>query len=674
MSTPFGRYLLENRIAAGGMGEVYLARMAGAGGFEKRVVIKRVLPHLSESKEFVDRFLDEGRLVVQLNHSNIAQILDMGEVDGQYFMAIEYVDGLDLRSMIRQLRERKTPCPVEVALHVIGEVAKGLHYAHTRTNQSGKSLGIIHRDVSPSNVVISRSGEVKLLDFGIAMAHERRVESVSGALHGKFVYMSPEQAAGRPLDPRSDLFSLGVVLYELLAGVRPFEGESDLRTLELIREAKLKPITSYRSDLPDAVVAIVLRLLDPNPERRFRTGDELHRAILGYFLEARVVVSHGDLTALTRPLLASKTPVPLSLDDALNHELNALLDSGGPRRGSSPASTRVGAVPETVDIVRPTTATTGRTLEADAPVPRSSRNRILIASVVLLVTVLVAMNLTMLSKLGERDRESYVAPAIQPLATSPVPGSANAPMPTEPASRPTEPVISNRAPEASALDAVPDLPPVEARSAEARSAEARLAEARLVEARLVEARLAEARLVEARLVEVRLVEARLAEEMDGRRERAELFVPPEPEPRVVTIEVEPKEATLTARGASTTGTMRLKLKPNESVKVEASLAGWTTQSATATYRGKGTLKLQLLQFGTLQVRIFPASASIKIGNQSRKVGQGNVLSALLEPGEHRLVVQCDDCMPPRHEATFRIDAGKETTLSQIRLEKASPPP
>jgi serine/threonine protein kinase len=627
MSTPFGRYLLESRIAAGGMGEVYLARMAGAGGFEKRVVIKRVLPHLSESKEFVDRFLDEGRLVVQLNHSNIAQILDMGEVDGQYFMAIEYVDGLDLRSMIRQLRERKTPCPIEVALHVIGEVAKGLHYAHTRTSESGKSLGIIHRDVSPSNVVISRSGEVKLLDFGIAMAHERRVESVSGALHGKFVYMSPEQAAGRPLDPRSDLFSLGVVLYELLAGIRPFEGESDLRTLELIREAKHKPITVYRSDLPRAVVDIVERLLDPVPDRRFRSGDELHRAILGYFLEARVVVSHGDLTALTRPLLASKAPVPLTLDDALNHQFDALLGGGSPGRAGSSPATRVGAVPETVDIVRPTTATTGRTLEADAPVPRSSRNRILIASVVLLVTVLVAMNLTMLSKLDERDRESYVAPAILPLPASPVPGPALAPMPTDAVAQP--PVVA------------PDTTPVRPETA---------------------------------------LSARPFESTEDPRGqvRGEIEVasapPPEPEHRTVTVDVEPKEATLTARGKSEKESMRLKLKPGEAVEVSASLDGYASASTKVTFSGKSSVTLRLKQLGTLQVRIFPASASIKVDGRPRKVGQGNVLSTPLEPGQHDLVVQCDDCIPPRFETTFTIDAGKETKLSQIRLEKASPPP
>lgn len=627
MSTPFGRYLLESRIAAGGMGEVYLARMAGAGGFEKRVVIKRVLPHLSESKEFVDRFLDEGRLVVQLNHSNIAQILDMGEVDGQYFMAIEYVDGLDLRSMIRQLRERKTPCPVEVALHVIGEVAKGLHYAHTRTNESGKSLGIIHRDVSPSNVVISRSGEVKLLDFGIAMAHERRVESVSGALHGKFVYMSPEQAAGRPLDPRSDLFSLGVVLYELLAGVRPFEGESDLRTLELIREAKHKPITAYRSDLPAAVVDIVERLLDPVPDRRCRSGDELHRAILGYFLEARVVVSHGDLTALTRPLLASKTPVPLTLDDALNHQFDALLGAGSPGRvGSSPA-TRVGAVPETVDIVRPTTATTGRTLEADAPVPRSSRNRILIASVLLLVTVLVAMNLTMLSKLDERDRESYVAPAILPLPASPVPGPAQAPMPTDSVVRPS--VVGPETTPAS-----PETPGTGLPARPFESTETRFAERRSPDV-------------------------------------ASTTPPPEPEHRNVTVDVEPKEATLSARGKTEKASIRLKLKPGEAVEVSASLDGYASASTKVTFSSKSTVTLRLEQLGNMQVGVFPARATVSV--DGKRIGSGNnKYTASLKPGDHELVVECSDCIRTRHGATFAIKAGETTRVSTINLTEASP--
>ena len=288
------------------MGEVFLARMMGPAGFEKKVVIKRILPHLAESEEFVERFLDEGRLVVQLSHGNIAQVLDMGTVDGHYYLAMEYVDGLDLRVFLKRLKLRGRQMPIPEALFIAGEVAKGLAYAHSRVDEAGRNLGIIHRDVSPSNVMISREGEVKLLDFGIAKAATRMVHSVSGSLHGKFLYMSPEQASGRSLDRRSDIFSLGTCLYEMLTLRRPFEGESELRTLDLIRAGEYEPPSQIRPEVLPEVDRIVAQCLDIDPNRRYAAAGEVQRAILSHQVETRTVIVASALASSVSEIVGAR--------------------------------------------------------------------------------------------------------------------------------------------------------------------------------------------------------------------------------------------------------------------------------------------------------------------------------------------------------------------------------
>jgi serine/threonine protein kinase len=398
----FGRYTLEHRLARGGMGEVFSARMKGPAGFEKKVVIKRMLPHLAEAPEFVERFLDEGRLVVQLTHGNIAQVFDMGNVDGAYFLAMEYVEGTDLRRLLRHTRANEEQMPIPLVLHTIAQVAKGLEYAHTRTNDDDENLGIIHRDVSPSNVMLSRHGEVKLLDFGIAKATSRVMESISGSLHGKFLYMSPEQAAGRSLDHRSDLFSLGTCAYEALTNTRPFNGDSDLRILELVRKGEhLKP-TVIRPEIPTLVESIVERCLEVDPDKRFESANHLHRKILEALVELRVVVSSSDLADFVTPYLNMADAAPAGLDAAINQELDALLTSG-----AQPGQTQMASDPNSPLAFDETIANGGESLKgepapdtatsrsritplAENEVPRSSRNRILLASF-LLVSGIVAM-------------------------------------------------------------------------------------------------------------------------------------------------------------------------------------------------------------------------------------------------------------------------------------------
>ena len=219
-----GRYELLDRLGAGGMGEVFLARTTGTAGFEKQVVIKKILPHLANQEAFVRRFEAQGKLVVQLRHAGIAQVLDMGEDGGTIYLAMEYVEGRDLRELMRLSRGTGEDAPPELKVALLVQVLEALDHAHHCTDADGEPLGIIHRDVSPSNIMVSGAGQVKLLDFGIARAADRLGLSVSGSVQGKFGYMSPQQAAGGALDARSDQFSVGVVAWELFAGERPFDG------------------------------------------------------------------------------------------------------------------------------------------------------------------------------------------------------------------------------------------------------------------------------------------------------------------------------------------------------------------------------------------------------------------------------------------------------------------
>jgi tRNA A-37 threonylcarbamoyl transferase component Bud32 len=276
----FGRYRLERLLSRGGMGEIYLASMEGAAGFRKRVCIKKILPHLSREQEFVDRFVDEAHIVVQLTHGNIVPVLDMGDVGGEYFIAMEYIAGRDLRDIIKTYERRDERMPPPLAAWVVAEAARALSYAHKKTDEAGRPLHITHRDVSPSNVLVSREGVVKLTDFGIAKAVGKLGKSITGRLQGKFCYMSPEQARGESVGPPSDQFSLAALAYELFTGVRPFDEETDLATLEAVRRAEVEPPSADVPELPEGVDAALLQALARAPAERFRDVAELGQALL----------------------------------------------------------------------------------------------------------------------------------------------------------------------------------------------------------------------------------------------------------------------------------------------------------------------------------------------------------------------------------------------------------
>lgn len=335
-----GRYELLRRIAEGGMGEIYLARQRGAGGFEKNLIIKTILPHLAKEDEFVEKFLDEGRTVVQLVHGNIVPVFDMGQEAGEYYIAMEYIAGRDLRDIQKRLKLNSDTMPIDLALFIVGEFCKGLDYAHRKTNADGASLEIVHRDVSPSNILISGEGEVKLIDFGIARATSRLGKTVTGRIQGKFCYMSPEQAAGKALDGRSDLFSAGVVLYELLTGHRPFEGDSDLESLDLVRRCEYDPPSTFNHEIDQDIDDLVMKVLSKNPSDRFASVDDFQSALLpllyangrgpssknlGAYLTGLFPdgLEHGALRNArdSRPDLLG---AGMSLDDALAMQLDGL--------------------------------------------------------------------------------------------------------------------------------------------------------------------------------------------------------------------------------------------------------------------------------------------------------------------------------------------------------------
>ncbi|MDX9719605.1 MAG: serine/threonine-protein kinase [Myxococcota bacterium] len=349
----FGRYELIQLLAVGGMGEIYLARSRGAANFEKRCVIKKILPHLASEEEFVKKFIDEANIVVQLTHGNIVPVFDMGEQNGEFYIAMDYIPGLDLRSILKQQRDQDKLLSVWAAVHISCEVCKGLAYAHRKCDEQGRSLGIIHRDISPSNILISQEGEVKLVDFGIATAASKSSRSITGRLQGKFAYMSPEQARGAKVDARSDIFSTALVLYEMLTGHRPFEGNSDLDSLERAKTLRVEAPSQRRPQVPSDLDQLVLRALSKDAEHRYQSADDFLSALLDFLVRAGQHFTSGALAKELGELLQTqRAPVRAPLAVVLEREAERLLQAD------------LGATP-TAD------AKPKRTLHAPEPVPAS---------------------------------------------------------------------------------------------------------------------------------------------------------------------------------------------------------------------------------------------------------------------------------------------------------------
>ena len=274
----FGKYLLLERIATGGVAQLYLGKITGAEGFEKPVAIKMILPHLSGENELVTAFIHEAKLAALLSHPNIVQIYDFGLMENSYFIAMEYLFGKDLRHILQKAKENGVPLSVEQALFIASRICAGLDYAHKMTDFQGNPLHIIHRDISPQNILVTYQGEVKIVDFGIAKAASQSNVTSNGAIKGKVAYMSPEQASGDKIDHRSDIFSTGILLYEMIVGKRMFTGDT-MEILDKVRRGAFEPVESAGKDLPPKLYAILNKALARDKERRYRSSGEMQTEI-----------------------------------------------------------------------------------------------------------------------------------------------------------------------------------------------------------------------------------------------------------------------------------------------------------------------------------------------------------------------------------------------------------
>jgi serine/threonine protein kinase len=319
-----GGYELIRRLGVGGMAETFLAVQRGPQGFEQRVCLKRILPAFARDRDFVDMFRREARLSALLHHGHIARVLDFGVADGSHYLTLELIEGTDLRALLRHLHSCERRVDPGLTSYVAHALASALDYAHT-ADEHGVAAGIIHRDVSPSNVLLSEAGEIKLADFGIAKATNLPGSIQSGALKGKVPYMAPEYALGRACSPRSDLFSLGVVLYECLAGRRPFDGDNDMQTLHRAREGIHEPLHAAAPDAPQPLADAIESLLRPDPADRPPHAHAFLAQLAGV---EPPPLAHRDLgllvrratrsdAAVTGPGLASTYPAPTRVASTL---------------------------------------------------------------------------------------------------------------------------------------------------------------------------------------------------------------------------------------------------------------------------------------------------------------------------------------------------------------------
>jgi len=343
---PDSRYRITERVASGGMAEVFKGVAESLQGFKKSIAIKRVLPSLTQNKKFVAMFLDEARLSLSLQHANIVQVFDIGHADDTYFIVMEFVDGVDLKILLEWRRRMGKRLPTAVSLNIANEICKGLSYAHELvSSETGRPLGIVHRDVSPPNVLISKQGEVKVVDFGLAKAASQLETTDPGVVKGKMSYLSPEAARGEEVDSRADIFSVGILLYEMLTGKRLFYGESDYQTVELVRNAKIPPIKAQNPEVEQELEDIVRKALALRKEDRFQTATDLQDALAHYSYSRGLKVISRDVADLVRQCLEDRAASSGGkrrpgniLDTLLQDEINKMTSVDFEDPGSRPLS------------------------------------------------------------------------------------------------------------------------------------------------------------------------------------------------------------------------------------------------------------------------------------------------------------------------------------------------
>jgi serine/threonine protein kinase len=414
----FGKYLLLRRLAAGGMAEIFLALHRSVAGFEKLIVIKRILPSMNTNKAFIDMLLHEARVAATLSHPNVVQTFDVGQVDGTYFIAMEHIHGEDLQAIVRAMKKKDlTEFPLEHTLSIVLGMCSGLAYAHDKRDLDNRPLGIVHRDISPRNIVVSFTGDVKIVDFGIAKSgFEPGEDTGAGQLKGKAPYMSPEQASGQPIDWRSDIFATGVMLFELTTGKRLFKGASEFETLKLIVDKEYPRPTEIRADYPKALERVVMRALQKNREDRYQSARDMQADIEAFVRQERIACSTVSLTQWMDFLFEDKLAQQkealqdiMQLADVIASQHGALFD------GAAPTSTGSGAGTGTGTGAAPTA------LPSIVPPPRRS-NAAAIAAVS--ITIALVAGGVFYVKHEDDLRSAELRPAVAALPTEAAPVAA----------------------------------------------------------------------------------------------------------------------------------------------------------------------------------------------------------------------------------------------------------
>lgn len=342
------RYRVIDRLEAGGMAEVFRGEALSVQGFKKQVAIKRVLPHLAQNKSFISMFLDEARLGARLNHANIVTVFDIGAADNTYFIVMEYIDGCNLKTIIEQSRQMGRRVPVKESVYICMETCRGLSYAHELTDDDGEPLALVHRDISPPNILLSKRGEIKVTDFGLAKATTQLEKTDPGVVKGKFSYLSPEAARGEHVDARTDLFALGVVLWEMIAGRRLFLGETDYQTVKLVQEAEVPSLQRLNPDVDADLEAVVMKALTRDPSERYESARDFGDALAGYLFGKQLKVTSYDIANLVKGIVegkskAAKPPEGSIIDRLIQEELLRFtslddMSSGGLDLGGTPLS------------------------------------------------------------------------------------------------------------------------------------------------------------------------------------------------------------------------------------------------------------------------------------------------------------------------------------------------
>ena len=411
----FGQYLLTEKIATGGMAEVWKARMRGVEGFQKIVAIKKILPHLSDNQDFIEMFVDEAKLAAQLNHNNIIHIYDLGKIQSSYYIAMEYIDGYDLKTILRRGEERGNPMTVELALFIASKLASALDYAHRKKDFEEKEMGLVHRDVSPQNVLVSQEGDIKLCDFGIAKAASKASHTQAGALKGKLQYMSPEQAWGRSIDRRSDIFALATVLFEMLTNRKLFTGDNELSILEQVREARVQPPSLYNDEVTPEIDKIVIKALQKDPANRYQTAGEMARDLDAILYSFKPTPTSADL-AIYMHRISSPEPEPFDAAETM-------IDTPLPVIAPAPV-----AAPAPVPLPVPVAPVAPAAMAASAPAPaeavafeepkRGKSPILLIAIVIGVIAIGAGAAFVLMRDRGAQPAATTASSTISPSTTS----------------------------------------------------------------------------------------------------------------------------------------------------------------------------------------------------------------------------------------------------------------